>query len=186
MLILAVTDFHDRQDTLAPLERTLRRLRPDAVLCLGDLTEHARRGVAFTETFLGIVESAGVPLYCISGNNDVSASLQLLERRGCLVDYREKPLGETRVVGLGYAPSDAPFDPDLRGAILLTHLPPRRDSVPETVTNLPRFHFAGHFHKSERFWKLRDTTVVQVPSAMLYRAATLRLPNGWIDFIDMT
>ena len=54
MIFLIVTDFHDQRDLIAPLEATVTRIRPDAVFCLGDLTEHVRPAVAYTEAFLSV------------------------------------------------------------------------------------------------------------------------------------
>jgi Icc-related predicted phosphoesterase len=131
------------------------------------------------------MEKDRTPLFCISGNNDVPQSLKVLEDRGYLIDYQERYIGDTKVVGMGYAEQEAVFNPDLRDSLLLTHLPPRRRSVPPDVTNVPRFHFAGHYHSRESIWRLNKTFVVQVPTAMNFRAATLRLPKGWIEFIDL-
>jgi Icc-related predicted phosphoesterase len=183
--ILIVTDLHDRRTTLAPLAAALERYRPDAVFCLGDLTEHARQAAEFTEVFLETIRKSEAVLFCISGNNDAPVSLEILRRNGVLIDYEERKLNDTRVIGIGYEPPAEPFNPDLRGSLLLTHLPPKRNSVPDTVIRMPRFHFSGHFHKSERIWRLRETTVVQVPSAMLGRAALLFLPKGHVEFVDL-
>jgi Icc-related predicted phosphoesterase len=185
MNLLIITDLHSQRHVFGPLGSALDRLRPDAVFCLGDLTDGARTAVEYTEEFLSLFEARGLPLLCISGNNDEKKSLEILEERGALLDYRERQLDGTRVVGIGYHPSESPFHPRLRDSVLLTHLPPRRNSVPATVTDLPRFHFSGHFHSREKIWKLRETWVVQVPTAQNYRAATLQLPRGWVEFIDL-
>jgi Icc-related predicted phosphoesterase len=183
--ILIVTDLHDRQSTLEPFAAAIERHRPNAIFCLGDLTERVRRAEAFTHEFLEVAEKSGSPICCISGNNDAPKSLEILKQRGHLIDFQERRIPGARVVGLGYHEPEQPYELDLGGALLLTHLPPRRNSVPPTVTQLPRFHFSGHFHKSERIWRLRETTVVQVPSAMLGRGALLYLPRGHVEFIDL-
>ena len=62
MRILVVTDLHDREKTLAPFARTMDRLKPDAVFCLGDLTEHVRT-IAYSECD----ENTAVLLYAVEG-----------------------------------------------------------------------------------------------------------------------
>ena len=183
MKIFILTDLHSQTHIFPRLSSALDRLQPDIVFCLGDLTDGKRTAVAYTEAFLTLFEERGLPLLCISGNNDAAKSLSMLEARGCLIDYRERSLGDIKVVGLGYHASESPFVPDLRDAVLLSHLPPRRNSVPAHVKNIPRFHFAGHFHSRATTWPLGGTTVVQVPTAQDYRAAVLRLPEGVVEFI---
>lgn len=185
MNILIITDLHSQRHVFPPLVEYLDRNPVDSVFCLGDLTDGVRTAVEYTEEFLSIFESRSLPLLCISGNNDARASLELLEERGCLLDYRERDLDGTRVIGIGYHSSDTPFTPALRDSILLTHMPPRRNSVPPSVKEIPRFHFAGHFHSREKIWKLSGTWVVQVPTAQNYRAATLRLPEGFVEFVAL-
>ena len=184
-LFLVITDLHSQRHVFSPLESALDRLRPDAVFCLGDLTDGVKTAVEYTTDFLNLFEERSLPLLCISGNNDAKKSLEMLDERGVLLDYREREVGGTRVIGLGYGPSEEPFTPRLAESVLLTHLPPKRNSVPPTVTDVPRFHFSGHFHSRERIWRLSGTWVVQVPTAQNYRAATLRMPRGWVEFIDL-
>jgi hypothetical protein len=185
MKLLILTDLHSQRHVFPRLTEYLDGNPVEGVLCLGDLTDGARTAVEYTNEFLEIFESRGLPLLCISGNNDARQSLDILEERGYLLDYRERELGGARIVGIGYRESDAPFHPILKDSILLTHMPPKRNSVPPGVTDVPRFHFAGHFHSREKIWRLASTWVVQVPTAQNYRAATLRLPQGWVEFIDL-
>jgi Icc-related predicted phosphoesterase len=183
--ILVLADLHSQISLLPAIAQTLTARKPEAVFCLGDLTVNGPSAAPFTTAFLETINPSRQPLLAVSGNNDDLASLALLDEAGCLLDQRERRLGEYRVIGLGYAPLPSPFRPDLRDAILLTHVPPRPGSVPPGVTNLPRFHFAGHLHWAAKVWSLGATTVVQVPTAMHRRAAFFTLPEGKVEFITL-
>ena len=187
MTVLVVADLHSQRHIFAPLARAMDALRPDAVLCLGDLTDGKREAVPYTEEFLAIAGGSGRPVLCISGNNDAPESLALLEARGALIDYREVALGDMRVIGIGYAPAGEPFSPRMSGAVLLTHFPPRKEGVPPSVTDAPRFHFAGHFHSRAKVWRMGQTgtTVVNVPSAINHRAVRFEWPEGRVEFVEL-
>jgi Icc-related predicted phosphoesterase len=185
MKALVVTDLHSQKDILAPLKATVDQLKPDAVFCLGDLTVEGPDAAPYTQAFLDACGHPKRPVLCVSGNNDDPAGNALLREAGCLLDQRERLVGDRKVVGLGYAPLTTPYIPDLRGAILLTHIPPRQGTVPAGLTNIPDYHFSGHIHSLARSWKLGKTTVMQVPTAMDHRAALFSLPEGEVEFITL-
>ncbi len=185
MKILVIADLHSRPTVLKPLAATLDAMRPEAVFGLGDMTDGVRSAAAYAEALVALHREREIPFLCISGNNDAISCLEVLARHDCLLDFQERDLNGVRVVGVGYHPPEEPFTPQLRDSILLTHVPPRRHSVPSHVTDVPRLHFAGHYHNRAATWRLNETLVVQVPSAQKLRAAMLELPSGRIRFIDL-
>lgn len=183
MPILIITDLHSQQKILGPLEKTVNRLQPEAMFCLGDLTVYGESAGLYTEEFLTVCDHAKRPLLAVSGNNDDPVTLAKLDAENCLLDCKERQIGDTWVVGLGYAPADEPFRPNLEGAVLLSHQPPKRQGLPPGFTGGPRFHFAGHIHSAQTIWRLGNTTVVQVPSAMSLRACLFEPSSGQTRFV---
>lgn len=186
MYILVVSDLHSQQKILPALQSTVLRLQPQAVLCLGDLTVAGPAALDYTERFLTACGHPTRPVLAISGNNDDPASLAVLEQAHALVDYTTQQIGDLGVVGMGYWPPGEPFRPDLAGKILLTHVPPRRWSVPEYVADRPDWHFSGHLHTKAETWQLGKTTVVQVPSAMHLKAVLFEPDAHRVEFIVLT
>jgi len=185
MSILVITDLHSQQKILRPLEQTIARLQPEAIFCLGDLTVYGPSAGLYTDEFLLACGHPRRSVLVVSGNNDDPMCLAKLEAENCLLDYKEADVAGTRVVGLGYEPADEPFHPNLEGAVLLSHLPPKQQSLPPGFTGGPKFHFAGHIHSAQKIWQLGATTVVQVPSAMSMRAAILDMDSNQVEFISL-
>jgi len=185
MKILVVTDLHSQQKVLPVLENTFEQTQPDAVFCLGDLTVVGPSAAIYTEEFFFICNKNNRPVIYVSGNNDDPTTIEVMKQNGSLLDYQEQAIDTMRVIGLGYGPPSEPFTPNLRGAILLTHVPPWPKIVPASVTNVPAYHFAGHLHHFERIWRLGNTMVIQVPTAMNFRAVLFDLSGGSVAFIDL-
>jgi len=153
--------------------------------CLGDLTIPGPAALEYAEEFLSAVDAPTRPVCYVSGNNDAMACVHRMKELGVLLDYTEKTIGTMRVVGIGYEPPPVPFRPELTGAVLLSHVPPRRQSAPPPLANAPKFHFSGHLHSVATVRKLGPTTVVQVPTAMDFRAVLFTWPEGRVEFIHL-
>ena len=96
---------------------------------------------------------------------------------------------DSKVVGIGYG-DDIPTDPHFAaGKILLTHEPPHVATLRNMQTidfpNAPIIHFAGHLHSLAKIWRLKNSVMVQVPSAMYKKAAILTLPSLHVSFISL-
>ena len=135
---LCLADLHSSVTALARLDTFLGRRRGElaGVVAAGDITIAGHEGYA--GEFISVVARHHLPLLLVHGNNDTAAAVDEFRHAGVTIHRRERSLLGHRFVGLGgdgTAPHDTELGPGeslelrLEGAILLTHVPPRRRLV---------------------------------------------------------
>lgn len=198
MKIFVLTDLHGRRAILPAIDRFLSKHKIGAVFMLGDLCDrNDENALSYASDFINsIIVIRNIPLYAIHGNNEPDSVKLLYQQKDISVHFNPKVIPTLyptsgvgyKVVGVGYGdvfPNDPQF---AKGKILLTHEPPRANSLRQMesieLPNAPLIHFAGHLHTIAQIRQLKSTTFVQVPSAMFNRCAILELPSKIIRFVN--
>lgn len=192
MKILVLTDLHGQRDILAKLTIHLSQQRYDGVFMLGDLcNRHDIKALEYAADFIDLItQKYSLPLYLVHGNNEPDSVKLLYQQKNITVHFNEKRLGDYQIIGIGYG-DDFPTDPYFaKDKILLTHEPPRAAAISQMeqkgeLLNAPILHFSGHLHGMQTIRQIGRTVFVQVPSAMLGKAAVLQLPSIKVEFIEI-
>src|SRR3990167_7553133 len=147
MKILAISDLHGRPQPLEYLDQALGRLKPDLVLCTGDITEHRSSALDYLQSFLTLIKKThGRELFAIHGNNDGVEVFDLLEATGVSLHLKIREFGGYRFSGIGgwgdlserVLDQEAAEGFSPAGTVFLTHVPPRYTEAP--LVNLPLIH----------------------------------------------
>lgn len=195
--ILAFSDLHADEDALDGLRALAMREQYDAVVMAGDFTN--RGPVSFAQDVLDLF---GPKLYCVHGNMDSPAVVDLLRASPHYLHGRKMPFGEWNLVGIGGSNptpfntpsemSESQFEQILKNTgvdertILVSHPPPRGFfdrvgdlSVGSTAvrsimeSQRPLMVICGHIHEHEGQRIAGDTLVVKLPAAQSRRAASI-------------
>jgi Icc-related predicted phosphoesterase len=192
LTILALSDLHMQGRCLEYLDQALVREKPGLVLVAGDITERKTGAVDYLQSFLTLIKKKHrLPLFGVHGNNDSPEIFDLLEATGVSLHLRVREHAGWRFSGIGGwgdlsetvldTEEALRFNPE--GTVFVTHVPPRRDLKLED--HLPLLHLAGHTHSTERIENLQGVPVIRLKTAMLGRAALIKLPEREIRFIDL-
>lgn len=191
MLILILTDIHGQRSVASRIDTHLSTHTYDGVFMLGDLcNRNDRNALQFADTFIDLITNKyHLSLFCVHGNNEPDEVVRLYTKRDVTVHFNPKSFDTYTVVGIGYGDT-LPTDPHFAaGNILLTHEPPRAATLRKMETmdlpHAPLIHFAGHLHSMAKVWRLKNSIMVHVPSAMYGRAATLQLPDLHVSYISL-
>lgn len=195
MKILIVTDLHSQRAILTRLDNHLSAQKYDAVFACGDISDrYDTKDLAYATVFIDLItKNHHLPLFLVHGNNESEAVKLLYQQRGVSVHLHPQKMHAPGscifvVVGVGYGeefPQNTNF---AKGKILLTHEPPRADTLRQMekieFQNAPLVHFAGHLHRIAKIWRLKNSLFVQVPTAQNFQAAVLELPKVQVSFIN--
>ncbi len=100
MRILALSDLHSDESLLKRIPACVRRVKPDIILILGDIT--TRGPLSYAKEMLDALEKTGVRSYAIFGNMDQFEICALLEERGMNVHMKRVELeGGWNLAGFG-------------------------------------------------------------------------------------
>lgn len=199
--ILALSDLHSDESLLGRIPACIDRVKPDAVLVLGDIT--TRGPLSYAEDALAALSQPGIPLYALFGNMDTPDVRELLGTKGIGIHLRRVGLeGGWGLVGFGGSrtsigtPSEFPEDKIYSGlagmgigakTILATHSPPYgadgldspRQGVHAGSTAIrriieerqPALNLCGHIHETEGEATIGRTLIAKVGAAQDGRAA---------------
>jgi len=134
MKILAFSDMHGEDEFLDHLRMHLAINKYDAIVIAGDI-----EGSEYTEELLSIL--SGIKVFIVSGNMDSKGVIELLDKKGVLIDGRKQRLdGDWYIAGAGGSLPGPFHTPNERTeteikiqlekadideyTILLTHTPP--------------------------------------------------------------
>jgi Icc-related predicted phosphoesterase len=121
--------------------------------------------------------------------------IDLMRKKNVLIHLKVKRFRGHKFFGIGGWMEDLTtldkLKKSLKNAILLTHIPPKRplksldDSRANLIEGGPLIHLCGHLHAPGAVFRIGDTLVVKIPSAMYGKAAILEMPERKIKFISL-
>lgn len=203
MRILALADFHSQKHILEDLKTFLQEENFDLAVIAGDLTIPGPAAYPYILSLDDILEKHQLPWLAVHGNNDPPEVIQFLHATSRNLHFEPKQFSGYHFIGIGgWGDELPPYDIKTEGAILITHIPPtlRRSPQPPTLSrsfhsplhphpstlrDSPLLHLAGHIHHHAKITDIGPTRVVNIPAALLGRAAIIELPNRKVEFISL-
>lgn len=194
--ILCLSDIHNSNQFLRSLNEHLIKQKYDLSLCAGDVVSLPnKKGMEFLEKFINLVTNLHqTKLFMVQGNSESGAMIDLMRKKNVLIHLKSKKFRGHGFYGIGGWMEDLPEMSKLKcqmsNSILLTHLPPKRLSqnykiTKSPITNGPLIHLCGHLHAPGAVWKIGETLVVKIPTAMYGEAAVLEMPRRIVKFIEI-
>lgn len=211
MKFLAISDLHADEELLDRLRLVSARMKYDAILFCGDLTNGGP--VSYVREAISLFPKKA---YAIYGNTDTKEVADELQRLGVLVHGKKVKLGEWNLVGLGGSNktpfstpmefSEEELEATLQNAgldefsILLSHVPPYGifDEVGKGIhvgstavrkmieKKRPLMVICGHVHEHEGKDIIGSTLVVKLAPAESLRAAEIEIKDSIIvKFISL-
>jgi Icc-related predicted phosphoesterase len=150
----------------------------------------------FLEKFIDVITNLHqTKLFMVHGNSESEKMIDLMRRKNILIHLREKKYLGYKFFGIGGWMEDL-TTPDrlkksLKNAILLTHIPPKRplkalEGTPfNQIEGGPLIHLCGHLHAPGAVFRIGETLVIKIPSAMYGEAAILEMPGRKVKFIRL-
>ena len=194
--ILCVSDIHNSNQFLRSLNEHLSSRKYDLILCAGDVVSQANKeGMKFLENFIDLISNLHqTKLFMIQGNSESEKMIDLMRKKNVLIHLKTKRFRGHRFYGIGGWMEDLPemskLKSQMSNSILLTHLPPKRAQSISTnfhksqpISDGPAVHLCGHLHAPGMVWRIGETLVIKIPSAMYGEAAVLELPSNKVKFI---
>ncbi len=202
MKLLVLTDLHQKTNMIPWINDLIDTERPDAVLCLGDVTD-----LGTTEDAVSIISSIHGKKYVLPGNCDTWDVPQAISSIAVNMHGRSTEILGHYMAGLGggtISPFNSPFelteneiDSGLRpiskkGMILMTHAP-AFDTLDHILNGTPVGSHAirkiiddfepilavsGHIHEDIGIKKIGKTICVNPGPAMDGRAAVIEIENS--------
>ncbi|MCD6478893.1 MAG: metallophosphoesterase family protein [Candidatus Diapherotrites archaeon] len=198
--ILALSDIHQRVQTLKALLKKVNKEEIDLVVVAGDLTNYGDKQDA-----LELIDMLNFSkVFAVPGNLDTPAVLEALEKRGVSLHNKCIEFRGLRFCGFGagllgsvgaFLYSELDIEKSLKrlvkpGAVLITHLPPKNtkidfasgehigsSAVKKVITERkPLLNICGHVHEAYGKIKLGSTTCVNV--------AAVKEGRAWIIDLD--
>ncbi len=202
MKLLVLTDLHQKTNMIPWINDLIDTERPDAVLCLGDVTD-----LGTTEDAVSIISSIHGKKYVLPGNCDTWDVPQAISSIAVNMHGRSTEILGYYMAGLGggtISPFNSPFelteneiDSGLRpiskkGMILMTHAPAfdTLDHIPNgtpvgshAIRKIidefePILAVSGHIHEDIGIKKIGKTMCVNPGPAMDGRAAVIEIENS--------
>ncbi len=202
MKLLVLTDLHQKTNMIPWINDLIDTERPDAVLCLGDVTD-----LGTTEDAVSIISSIHGKKYVLPGNCDTWDVPQAISSIAVNMHGRSTEILGHYMAGLGggtISPFNSPFelteneiDSGLRpiskkGMILMTHAPAfdTLDHIPNgtpvgshAIRKIiddfePILAVSGHIHEDIGIKKIGKTICVNPGPAMDGRAAVIEIENS--------
>lgn len=203
--ILCISDIHNHQQFLRSLNEHLAKNpstklgtgKYDLILCAGDvISRPSKKAMEFLKEFINTICGLHqTKLYMVHGNNETGAMIDFMRKKNVLIHLKIKKFRGHKFFGIGGWMEDIPEITNLKSqisnSILLTHLPPKRLSQnhkvtkSQSITDGPLIHLCGHFHSPGSIWRIGETLVIKIPSAMYGGAAILEIPGRKIKFIRL-
>lgn len=183
--ILIVSDPHSDRKALEKLDQFLKKNanKFGLVLCAGDICN--RGGEDYLEDFLGVFKKYKLPIFSVFGNNDSVTVVEKLDQLGINLHNQTKIFSDYKFSGMGWGENLISRE-KTKDAIFVSHQPPKQSVLQNpNLQNKPQIHISGHWHKVEFFKKVGGVLLIQVPSLMFNRAASLSLPSYFVQFIDL-
>ena len=194
---MCLADLHNAKSALRLLNEHLSHHKYDLVLCAGDIVSRPNKnGMDFLKEFINIIcELHQTKMFMVHGNNETGMMIDLMRKKNVLIHLREKRYKGYKFFGIGGWMEDL-TTPDrlkksLNNAILLTHIPPKRPpkapsgSRVNSIEGGPLVHLCGHLHAPGAIWRIGETLVIKIPTAMYGEAAVLEMPGRKIKFIRL-
>jgi Icc-related predicted phosphoesterase len=195
--ILCLSDIHNHQQFLRSLNEHLAKNKYDLILCAGDVVSRPnKKAFDFLKEFINIICNLHqTKLYMVHGNNETEKMIDLMRKKNVLIHLKVKRFRGHKFFGIGGWMEDL-TTPDklkksLKNAILLTHISPKRPlksldgSRANPIEGGPQIHLCGHLHAPGAIWRIGETLVIKIPSAMYGGAAVLKMPGRKIKFIEL-
>jgi Icc-related predicted phosphoesterase len=170
----------------------------DLVLCAGDVVSRPnKKALDFFKEFINIICNLHqTRLFMVHGNNETEKMIDLIRKKNVLIHLKVKKFRGYKFFGIGGWMEDVGEITNLKSqiskAILLTHLPPKRvQSIStnfhksQSISGGPLIHLCGHLHAPGMIWRIGETLVVKIPTAMYGEAALLEMPGRKIKFIEL-
>lgn len=204
--ILCLSDIHSSNQFLRALNEHLTKNpstklgagKYDLVLCAGDVVSLPnKKGMEFLEKFINLITNLHqTKLFMVQGNSESEAMIDLMRKKNVLIHLKSKRFRGHGFYGIGGWMEDIPEISNLKSkisnAILLTHLPPKRiiktqehENIKTKIDSGPLIHLCGHIHSPGSIWRIGETLVVKIPTAMYGEAAVLEMPGRKIKFIRL-
>jgi Icc-related predicted phosphoesterase len=195
--ILCLSDLHSNQQFLRSLNEHLVSHKYDLVLCAGDVISRPnKKAIDFLKEFINIICNLHqTKLYMVHGNSETEKMIDLMRKKNVLIHLKVKRFRGHKFYGIGGWMEDVPEASKLKAqmsnSILLTHIPPKRPpkapngSRVKAIAGGPLIHLCGHLHAPGAIWRIGETLVVKIPSAMYGEAAVLEMPGIKIKFIRL-
>lgn len=198
------SDLHASNKSLENIKQAILAEKTDLILFAGDIVNMGEP-VWYAEKFIKMIDSLGLPLLWVLGNNDfgrsyykVAAKYKTLE--GKIVEF----FGRT-FTGVGGSPASwsGQYEGErsvekkaIAGSIFLSHVPPpgivtlsRYDDskmLPERkFSDAPLVHICGHVHWKWGVGHLGQTKVMKLASAETGHYAILNLENLKVEFKEI-
>jgi Icc-related predicted phosphoesterase len=190
MKIFVCTDLHGQYSCLNWIDSHLNKEKYDGVFMLGDLCNgYDPNGLAYAANFIDLIKDKyKLPLFVVHGNQESGSVKLLYIKKLVSVHLVTAKLGEYEIAGVGYGSTLPDSVNYAKGKIFLTHEPPRSVMIAKmkekgSLPNSPLIHLTGHLHSIAKVHHIGQTMLVQVPSLMTGRAASLELPSRQVKFI---
>ncbi len=205
--ILCVSDIHNSNQFLRSLNEHLTKNKYNLILCAGDVVSLSnKKGMEFLKKFTDLITRLHqTKLFMIQGNCESEKMINLMRKKNVLLHLKLKKFRGHGFYGIGGWMEDVgeisnlsrakPRDlkSKISNTILLTHLPPKRQviktlkhkSIKTKISDGPAVHLCGHLHAPGMIWKIGDTLVVKIPTAMYGGAAVLKMPSKKVRFIKI-
>lgn len=195
--ILCLADLHNSTQALRAINNHLSKNKYDLVLCAGDVISRPNKNAPeFLKEFINIITKLHqTKLLMIHGNNEDEAMIDFLRKEKVFIHLVVKKVKGYKIYGIGGWMEDVTSVDDIRSkiadAILVTHLPPKKlpkapnASTKKVLGPSPKVHLCAHIHGPGAIWRIGETLVIKLPSAMYNKAAILEMPGRKIKFIDL-
>ena len=197
--ILCLSDIHNSNQFLRSIDEHLTKNKYNLVLCAGDVVSQPNKeGMKFLEKFIELITNLHqTKLFMVQGNSESQKMVDLMRKKNVLIHLKSKRFRGHEFYGIGGWMEDLPEMSKLKcqmsNSILLTHLPPKRQviktlkhkNIKTRISDGPIIHLCGHNHSPGSIWRIGETLVVKIPTAMYGEAAVLEMPGRKIKFVRL-